>query len=33
MRLYPGLGHTVNQDEINHGQTMISSLMADGSTR
>lgn len=33
MRLYPGFGHTVNQDEINHGQTMISSLMADGSAR
>jgi len=33
MRLYPGLGHTLNQDEINHGQAMISSLMADGSTR
>lgn len=27
MRLYPGLGHTINQDELDHGLAMVSSLM------
>ena len=27
MRLYPGLGHTINQDEIDHGQAMVTALM------
>jgi predicted esterase len=28
MRLYPGMGHTINQDEIDFGRTMIASLFA-----
>jgi predicted esterase len=27
LRLYPGLGHTINQDEIAHGQVIVSNLM------
>jgi predicted esterase len=26
MRLYPGMGHTINQDEIDHGLAMIQGL-------
>ena len=27
MRLYPGLGHTINQDEIEHGLEMVTALL------
>lgn len=27
MRLYPGLGHTINQDELDHGLAMVTALM------
>jgi phospholipase/carboxylesterase len=27
MRLYPGLGHTINQNEIDHGLAMVTALM------
>ena len=26
MRLYPGMGHTINQDEIDHGLTIVQGL-------
>lgn len=29
MRLYPGMGHTVNQDEIDFGRQMVANLLAD----
>jgi predicted esterase len=29
MRLYPGMGHTVNQDEIDFGWQMVANLLAD----
>jgi predicted esterase len=29
MRFYPGMGHTVNQDEIDFGQQMVANLLAD----
>jgi predicted esterase len=29
MRLYPGMGHTINQDEIDFGRQMVANLLAD----
>lgn len=29
MRLYPGMGHTVNQDELDFGRQMVANLLAD----
>jgi predicted esterase len=29
MRLYPGMGHTVNQDEIDFGRQLVANLLAD----